>query len=205
MESRNNHASSLTAPFPVSRAELNVYLEKEHMTLNSLAIGASLLTIHEYEHKDDIMVSWLFHGRDQTAYQNCVAPLVRELPTAVSFDQISSLKELMNEVREQTTEGIDHADDPIIQETTSVGLNDTFRIRNQGMMRNIRGIDGIPSENVDLVNKDAAAGGMNIQLLEDPSGELSLCLTYGDQWYLRETVEKVMRLLRESIIMIVRG
>ena len=205
MESRNNHASSLTAPFPVSRAELNVYLEKEHMTLNSLAIGASLLTIHEYEHKDDIMVSWLFHGRDQTAYQNCVAPLVRELPTAVSFDQISSLKELMNEVREQTTEGIDHADDPFIQETTSVGLNDTFRIRNQGMMRNIRGIDGIPSENVDLVNKDAAAGGMNIQLLEDPSGELSLCLTYGDQWYLRETVEKVMRLLRESIIMIVRG
>ena len=203
MESRNNHASSLTAPFPMSRSELNAYLEKEHMTLNSLAIAACLLTIHEYEHKDDIMVSWLFHGRDQTAYQNCVAPLIRELPTAVSFDQIGSLKDLINEVREQTAEGIDNADDPFIIRTTSVDLNDTFRIRNQGVMRNIRGIDGIPSEKVDLVNQSALAGRMNLQLLEDPSGELSLCLTYGDQWYLRETVEKVMQLLRESIIRIV--
>ncbi len=174
------------------------------MTLNSLAIAACLLTIHEYEHKDDIMVSWLFHGRDQTAYQNCVAPLIRELPAAVSFDQIGSLKGLINEVREQTAEGINNADDPFILHTTSVGLNDTFRIRNQGVMRNIRGIDGIPSEKVGLVNESAVAGRMNLQLLEDPSGELSLCLTYGDQWYLRETVEKVMQLLRESIIKIVR-
>jgi hypothetical protein len=45
---------------------------------------------------------------------------------------------------------------------------------------------------------------MNLQLLEDPSGELNLCLTYGDHWYLRETAEKVMQLLRESIIRIVR-
>ena len=204
MESRNNHASSLTAPFPMSRAELNAYLEKEHMTLNSLAIAACLLTIHEYEHKDDIMVSWLFHGRDQTAYQNCVAPLIRELPAAVSFDQVSSMKDLINEVREQTEEGINNADDPYILRTTSVDLNDTFRIRNQGVMRNIRGIDGIPSEKVDLVHESAVAGRMNLQLLEDPSGELSLCLTYGDQWYLRETVEKVMQLIRENIIMIVR-
>lgn len=93
---------------------------------------------------------------------------------------------------------------PFIIRTTSVDLNDTFRIRNQGVMRNIRGIDGIPSEKVDLVNESAVAGRMNLQLLEDPSGGLSLCLTYGDQWYLRETVEKVMQLLRESIIMIVR-
>ena len=85
-----------------------------------------------------------------------------------------------------------------------MGLNDTFRIRNQGVMRNIRGIDGIPSEKVDLVHESAVAGRMNLQLLEDPSGELSLCLTYGDQWYLRETVEKVMQLIRENIIMIVR-
>lgn len=205
MESRNNHASSLTAPFPLSRAELDAYLKKEQMTLNSLALAASLLTIHAYEQKDDIMVSWLFHGRDQTAYRNCVAPLIRELPVAVSFDQICSLEDLVDQVREQTTEGINNADDPFILKTTAVGLNDTFRVRNQGKMRNLPGIDGIPSEKVDLINKDASAGHMNIQLLEDPSGEISLCLTYGDHWYLRETVEKVMQLFRESIIRIVKG
>ena len=151
------------------------------------------------------MVSWLFHGRDQTAYRNCVAPLIRELPVAVSFDRIGSLEALVNEVREQTTEGINNADDPFILKTTSVGMNDTFRVRNQGMMRNIRGIDGITSESVALVNKSASAGHMNIQLLEDQSAEISLCLTYGDQWYLRETAEKVMQLFTENIIEIVKG
>ena len=119
-----------------------------------------------------------------------MAPLIRELPVAISFDKMRCLEDLVDQVREQTTEGINNADDPFILKTTAVGLNDTFRVRNQGMMRNLRGIDGIPSEKVDLVNKDASAGHMNIQLLEDPSGEISLCLTYGDQWYQRETVEK---------------
>jgi len=30
---------------------------------------------------------------------------------------------------------------------------------------------------------------MNIQLLEDPSKEISLCLIYGGRWYLHETAE----------------
>lgn len=192
LESNSNHASSVSCPFPLSRKELDQYCEENRMTLNSLALAACLLAIHEVERKNDIMVSWLFHGRDQTAYQHCVAPLIRELPVAVSFDRINSLEELLNEVKEQTVEGIRNADDPYITKTTSIAINDSFRIRNQGLMRNFNGIEGIPFELVELTNKESAASLMNIQLLEAADGEYSLCLTYGDKRYKKETAENVL-------------
>jgi len=199
MESRSNHASSISCKFPLSRAELEKYCREKQITLNILAVAASLLAIHEIEKKNDIMVSWLFHGRDQTAYQNCVAPLIRELPVAVSFDRIHSINDLINEVKEQAAEGINNVDDPYIIKTTSVAVNDTFRIRNQGSMRNFEGIEGIPFEVVELPNKDSAATLMNIQLLEAPDGEYSLCLTYGDERYRRETAEHVLQMISGNI------
>ncbi|MBR3241119.1 MAG: AMP-binding protein [Parasporobacterium sp.] len=202
MKSRSNHASSISCPFPLSRKELDAYCEKNQMTLNSLALSACLLAIHEVEHKNDIMVSWLFHGRDQTAYQYCVAPLIRELPVAVSFDGISSLEELLNEVKEQAAEGIRNADYPYIVKTTSVAVNDSFRIRNQGVMRNFNGIQGVPFELIELTNKESAASLMNIQLLEAADGEYSLCLTYGDQRYKKETAEKVLSRIVDSFRLI---
>ena len=99
------------------------------------------------------MVSWLFHGRDQAAYQYCIAPLIKELPVAVSFDQIHSVDDLLAEVKEQAAEGLNNVDDPYIIKTTAVAQNDTFLIRNQGVMRNFSGIEGIPFERIELPNK----------------------------------------------------
>ena len=199
LDSTDNHAASLTCAFPLTRAELDDYCRANQMTINSLALAASLLTIHQKEQKNDILVSWLFHGRDQTAYRDCVAPLIKELPVAVSFDRIRSEDDLLTEVKEQTAQGINNADDPFIIKTTSIGINDTFRIRNQGQMRNFKGIEGIHSEKIELPDKDAAATLMNIQLLEDPSGEYSLCLTYGDRRYHKETAQDVLVSLCENI------
>jgi acyl-coenzyme A synthetase/AMP-(fatty) acid ligase len=198
--SRSNHVSSVSASFPVSGKELKAWLEREHMTVNSLVVAASLRTIHEIEQKDDVLVGWLYHGRDQLAYQNCMAPVYVELPVAVSFGQIHGTDELLREVREQAREGINHADDPFIIGTTAILENDAFRIRNQGGMQNICGIEGIPSERVELVNRRAAASLMNVQVLETPDGEMKLNLTFCDQRYHRETAERVLQLLKDNIL-----
>jgi hypothetical protein len=203
--SPSNHTSAVSAPFPVGRDVLAVYFKEHHMTLSSLAIAACLLAIHAYEQKNDIMVSWLFHGRDQAVWQKCVVPAIKELPVAVSFDQVPSLEALLDEVREQISEGIKNADDPYILRTTAVAVNDTFRIRNQGTMRNVRGIEGVPSERVDLVNKGSAGSRMNIQLLEDPDGENSLCLTYNDQMYEKSNALRLLELIRSSILELVES
>lgn len=203
--SSSNHASALTAAFPVRSGALAAYCKSSRMTLNSLAIAASLLAIRAYEQKKDILVSWLFHGRDQTNWQNCVVPAIKELPVAVSFDRIRSMEELMDEVREQTGAGIRNADDPFVIRTTRDGINDSFRIRNQGVMRNISGIEGIPCEPVELVNRSNASSLANLQLLEGDDGELSLCLTYNDQRYEKSNAERFLELIRENILDLVNG
>jgi len=201
--SRSNHVSSVSTSFPVSGKELRLWLEREHMTVNSLVIAASLQTIHEVERKDDVLVGWLYHGRDQLAYQDCMAPVYVELPVAVSFDQIHTAGDLLREVREQARAGVNHADDPFIIGTTAILENDAFRIRNQGGMQNAGGIEGIPSERVELVNRRAAASLMNVQVLEMPDGERKLILTYCDRRYHRETAERVLQLLKDNILRIV--
>lgn len=203
--SRSNHNAAITAAFPVRANALAAYYKANHMTLNSLAIAASLMAIHTYEQKNDILVSWQFHGRGKTAWKNCVVPAISELPVAVSFDRIHSLPELLNEVREQTSEGIKNADDPFVIRTTKIGINDTFRIRNQGTMRNLIGIEGIPCERVELINKGRASSLANLQLLEDSDGALSLCLTYNDERYEKKNALRFLELIRESIIEIVKG
>ena len=203
--SPSNHNAAITAAFPVGADALAAYYKANHMTLNSLAIAASLLAIHAYEKKNDILVSWLFHGRGETAWNNCVVPAISELPVAVSFDRIHSLPELLDEVREQTSEGIKNADDPFIIRTTKTGINDTFRVRNQGTMRNLIGIEGIPCERVDLVNKGSASSLTNLQLLEDTDGTLSLCLTYNDKRYEKKNAERFLELICSSILELVNG
>ena len=70
-------------------------------------------------------------------------------------------------------------------------------------MQNAGGIEGIPSERVELVNRRAAASLMNVQVLEMPDGEQKLSLTYCDQRYHRDTAERVLQSLKDSILRIV--
>jgi UDP-glucose 6-dehydrogenase len=60
-------------------------------------------------------------------------------------------------------------------------------------------------ERVDLVNKGSAGSRMNIQLLEDPDGENSLCLTYNDQMYEKSNALRLLELIRSSILELVES
>ena len=110
------------------------------------------------------------------------------------------MDDLLNEVKEQAIQGINNVDDPYIIKTTSIAVNDSFRVRNQGVMRNFIGIEGIPCEKIALTNKDQAATLMNIQLLEGTDGEYTLCLTYGDMRYRKESAEKALDLIIGAIL-----
>jgi len=204
-ESRSNHVSMLQVPFPVSEEELSDFLKRENMTLNTLVVAASLMMIHRVEHKDHVLAGWLFHGRTQQAYQQCVGPLFCELPVAVSFDRIFTKDRLLHEVKTQSSEGINHAEDPYIIETTSLLENDAFRIRNQGDMYQFGNIIGFPAEQVALQGGNPAASLMNIQILENANGRHSICLTYCDQRYALSTAQKVIQILQDDLVDLVRS
>ena len=203
-ESRSNHVSTLLVPFPVSEEDLTAFLKRENMTVNTLVVAASLLMIRDMEHKDHVLAGWLFHGRTQQAYQQCVGPLFCELPVAVSFDKIYTNSQLLKEVKTQSAEGIVRADDPYIIETTSLLENDAFRIRNQGDMYQFRNIIRFPAEQVTLQGGNPAASLMNIQVLEDEAGRHLFSLAYCDQRYALSTARKVLRLLQNHLASLVK-
>ena len=61
-------------------------------------------------------------------------------------------------------------------------------------MRQFKGIEGIDCEVVPVVNKGAACGLMNIQILTKKDGGQELRLTYNDEKYKKDTAEKVLAL-----------
>lgn len=62
---------------------------------------AALETLHEKEQNDNIMVSWAYSGRDDITYKDTIFPVTKELPVAISFDKLHTLKERMDEVSRQ--------------------------------------------------------------------------------------------------------
>ncbi|MBR2562158.1 MAG: hypothetical protein IKE31_08430, partial [Eubacterium sp.] len=72
-------------------------------------------------------------------------------------------------------------------------------VRTLGTMRQFKGIDGVDCEVVPMVNKGAACGLMNIQILTKKDGGQELRLTYNDEKYKKNTAEKVLALFCKKI------
>ena len=205
MDSRSNHVTELQAAFPVSEEDLEQYLKHNRMTVNALCAAAALMAIRAYEKKNDVLVSWAYHGRDDLLYNHSVATCLKDLPLAMSFDRIDSPMALITEVKSQIREGLAYLDDPYIPETTAVGVNDAFRIRSMGILQSERGIEGIPTERLRPVNKDRANTLMSMAITKNPEGKHILSLLYADQRYRRQSAERFMELYRQCILDLIRG
>jgi hypothetical protein len=169
------------------------------MSLNELGVMAALLMLREKEQKNDIMVSWAYSGRDNVIFKDTVFPLTKEFPVAVSFDEVRTEDDLVREIKEQIRMGVACAAYPYVFKHTIIEVNNPFRVRTLGTMRQFKGIEGIDCEVVPVVNKGAACGLMNVQILAKKEGGQELRLTYNDEKYKKNTAEKVLALYCEII------
>lgn len=94
---------------------------------------------------------------------------------------------------------------PYVQSTSSVAVNDPFRVRSLGNMRHFSGIEGVPCEVVPLVNKNGMTSLVNIQLLEQADSSRILVLTYNDNLYYKETAEKILSLFCKHLMRIIQN
>ena len=199
LESSSIHCASISCDFPADQKTLSAYLETEGLSLNELGVMAALMTLHEHENKNDIMVSWAYSGRDQVTFKDTVFPMIKEFPVAVSFDQIRSLQDLIKEIKEQIQLGVACQMYPYIFNHTTIEVDNPFRVRTLGAMRQLKGIEGIDCEAVPMVNKGAACGLMNIQILAKKDGGYELRLTYNDEKYKKNTAEKARLFLDKEL------
>lgn len=199
LESESMHCTSISCDFPAEQNVLDAYLAAKSMSLNELGVMAALLMLREKEQKNDIMVSWAYSGRDNVIFKDTVFPLTKEFPVAVSFDEVRTEDDLVREIKEQIRMGVACAAYPYVFKHTIIEVNNPFRVRTLGTMRQFKGIEGIDCEVVPVVNKGAACGLMNVQILAKKEGGQELRLTYNDEKYKKNTAEKVLALYCEII------
>ena len=198
-ESDTMRCSSVSCDFPASDPQLEQYLSANGLTLNELCIMAALHTLHEHEKKDDIMVSWAYSGRDDVTYKDTVFALTKEFPVAVSFDKITCNADLISQVKEQIQLGVACQLYPYVSGTTQIEINNPFRVRTLGSMRQFKGIEGVPCQIIPLPDKNAVCGLMNIQILAKKDGGQELRLTYSNTKYEKQTAENVLDVFCRSL------
>ena len=199
MQSRDNRAGIIRLDASVSRREIDAFLQKKEISLNMLGCAAALLCIHRHEKANDVLVSWLYHGRDSILYQDCIGLLIREPAIGISFDEIHSKDELLNSVKEQASDGMRYSIYPYILASTDIAVNDTFRVRNQGNLRGATCIEGIPLEILTLPDTRTASFMMDMQLVDREDGELEFWFVYNSCCYHDETARSVADLYNSCI------
>ena len=203
MDSRSARASAISCDFPAGAGEISSCLEKYSLSMNALCVMAALMTLRDYEQKTDIMVAWAYSGRDDVTFKDTVFPIIKELPVAVSFEEIVTIVDLIREVNEQIQKGIVYQKDSYIFDHTGIPVNSPFRVRTLGNMRQLKGIAGIDCKAVPLVNKGAASSLMNLQILSKAEGGEELRLTYNVHRYKEGTAQKVLKLFCENVVRII--
>ncbi len=73
-----------------------------------MAIAAALLALSRATGRQHVMVSWIFNNRLAPESENAVGMLIKGLPAAVRMEEITSMRELLQKVKEQVEEGIAH-------------------------------------------------------------------------------------------------
>ncbi len=142
--------------------------------------------------KKDVMVAWVYKGRDSKNLTDILGLLFRELPVALSLSPERTMGDIYADVAEQISSGIAHSDYPYIDKGSSVKTNDHFIFIYQEDNWNCEDEMPLEMEDVDIDFPDIASEtAMDVEIIDTDEGIL-LFLEYSDDRYREEDVQKFM-------------
>ena len=128
LKSTDNLLSVIPAPKQVSIPDAVRFEKTSSLSRGSLFSLATLMTIAEISGKKDVMIAWVFHDRTDVMRMRAVGILVKVLPIGISFDSYDTMSELYDEVRTQTTMGIEHSSYQYTEEKDNAFESDTTMV-----------------------------------------------------------------------------
>ena len=108
-DSRENRLGQLSVPLGVGSGRIAAAERTWHVSRNEFFISVSLLAVAAYNRRNDVMMAWIYNGRDDPELLTTTGLLFRDLPVAVRLDQLSGPEELFARVHEQVRGGIGHS------------------------------------------------------------------------------------------------
>lgn len=197
-ETRENRASEIFVMLPVSEQDLDAYEEKYGISRNGFFIMVSAISTAIYEKKSDIMMSWIYNGRNDMNDMSSVGLVFRNLPVGIRFTQNMTLEELCNDVNEQVNSGITHSCYPYVESNNNVVKDDLTCVLYQDDLRNLDDMPGLLSE-VELENdKLASQNILDLEILNKSEG-IVMMVDYAASLYHPQSIDRYRKIYCATI------
>ena len=198
LESRENNFAWVTKKLELDDKELAGYLERTEIGRTAFFEAAALLTLAAMERAENVMVTWVYHGRDTRKKERAVGLLVKDLPLAISLGELTDVRSLYRTVKEQMNMGIVHRDYPYSTVNAAVAVNDTLAVIDEGDLLSVSALAGVPAEPVALPQASPAMGKLMLATVFNRRG-VELRLNYTATRYHRESMERFCEIFKSVV------
>lgn len=160
------------------------------MGKNLLYITAGLLTLAIVSQTEDVMVSWVFNGRNTRDEMNMVGVLFYDLPVALRISDTLLMSDAIDDIRDQVEKGIAHSKYPYLRhQLTRVVEDDVICIMYQENIYDFSISSKYKAELIEIEENDRAAqNSFDIEIVDDKDGDY-LLMDYSARFYSKETIE----------------
>ena len=188
-ESRKNEMGELCAPIGIEQPQMKAVERHYRISRNEFFITVLALAISIYNKEDNIKLSWIYNGREDTLAMNSVGLLFRDLPIGVRLKDKMTLRELFADIHDQVQKGIEHSCYPYVDIHNQAGDQVTAYLLYQQDIRDMGGTDGMNIETVDIRQNQAASQTiLDMEILDGKDG-LALMMDYTASVYDDESMD----------------
>ena len=189
--SRENELGEIFTPLGIEQPQMAAMERHYHISRNEFFIAVALLSICLYNKKNDIMISWIYNGREDLEMMSTVGLLFRDLPLAVRFNDKMTINDLFQDVHEQVKGGIEHSCYSYVDTHNQVGSEEAAYLLYQQDIRDMSGAGGgMNIETISIRQNQAASQTILDMEILDGSDGLVLMIDYAASRYKQESMEK---------------
>lgn len=116
----------------VSLGEMKEAERRCRTTRARLANAAGLLALAKYTNRNDVMITWIFHNRNEKWKERMIGLLIRELPIGVHISELSVLDDLYQTMNSQIKGSSRRTSYQYVVEHESTLINDSMEINYRG-------------------------------------------------------------------------
>lgn len=189
-ETRDNEMGELASKLDIKDEEMSIVEKNFKISRNEFFITVALLTLSQYNKKDNVKITWIYNGRDDANSMNSVGLLFRDLPVALKLNDKRTIRDLYQDVHKQVQNAIKYSCYPYEDLDAEVVSEDGACLLYQQDIRDGGDLEEMNIEMIDVRQNQAASQAlMDIQIL-DGEGGLETMIDYSASRYDEDSIVK---------------
>jgi len=202
-----NILDSIEGNFKFSKDRVTSLCQHYGLGKNEFYTAAVALAISMYDKTQNVMLSWVWNGREDVSVQRSIGLFYKDFPIAFTIDDKTKLKDLLMQAKEQVLESIAHGS---ISYFDRIGLyqgHEVLCLLYQGDMYECDKYRSFMKNTAEPLETDEFPCGCGnspeLEILESRDG-FGFILDYNAAQYKRESMEKFVNLFAASCEMLLK-